>query len=95
LYACNPPRPLLPLRPILGSLYIFGGKAKSTINEHIKNIYPEDELEESLTLKKIGISEFQQKVPNYYNLDVIIFVDYRDRQAKTLKSSTINMLAPS
>jgi len=53
------------------------GKAKSTINEHIKNIYAEKELEESLTLKKFGNSEFQQKAPNYYNLDVIISVGYR------------------
>ena len=36
------------------------GKAKSTINEHIKNIYEEQELEESATMKKFGISEFQQ-----------------------------------
>lgn len=53
------------------------GKVKSTINEHIKNIYAENELEESVTLKKFGISEFQQKAHNYYNLDVIISVGYR------------------
>lgn len=53
------------------------GKAKSTVNEHIKNIYAEGELEERQTLKKFGISEFQQKTPNYYNLDVIISVGYR------------------
>jgi hypothetical protein len=53
------------------------GKAKSTINEHIKNIYAEGELEESQPSKKFGISEFQQKAPNYYNLDVIISVGYR------------------
>ncbi len=53
------------------------GKAKSTINEHIKNIFEEKELEETATMKKFGISEFQQKVPNYYNLDVIISVGYR------------------
>ncbi len=53
------------------------GKAKSTINEHIKNIYAEEELDESMTLKKFGNSEFQQKSPNYYNLDVIISVGYR------------------
>ena len=52
------------------------GKAKSTINEHIKNIYSEGELDKSLTLKKFGISEFQQKAPNYYNLDIIISVGY-------------------
>lgn len=53
------------------------GKAKSTINEHIKNIYEENELSEALTMKKFGNSEFQQKAPNYYNLDVIISVGYR------------------
>jgi len=53
------------------------GKAKSTINEHIKNIYEEKELEESASMKKFGISEFQQKATNYYNLDVIISVGYR------------------
>lgn len=53
------------------------GKAKSTINEHIKNIYDDEELDEVTTLKKFGISEFQQKAPNYYNLDVIISVGYR------------------
>ncbi|NQV17008.1 MAG: cell filamentation protein Fic [Armatimonadetes bacterium] len=37
------------------------GKAKSTINEHIKNIFKEGELVESQSLKKFGISEFQQK----------------------------------
>ncbi|NLD38442.1 MAG: virulence RhuM family protein [Desulfatiglans sp.] len=53
------------------------GKAKSTINEHIKNIFEEGELVESEVMKKFGISEFQQKAPNYYNLDVIISVGYR------------------
>jgi hypothetical protein len=37
------------------------GKAKSTINEHIKNIYDEKELLESQTLHKFGNSEFMQK----------------------------------
>jgi hypothetical protein len=56
---------------------VLFGKSKSTINEHIKNIYSEGELVESQSLKKFGISEFQQKAPNYYNLDVIISVGYR------------------
>ena len=50
------------------------GKAKSTINEHIKNIFAEEELHEADVVKKFGISEFQQKAPNYYSLDVIISV---------------------
>jgi len=53
------------------------GKARSTINEHIKNIFKEGELVESKVLQKFGNSEFQQKSPNYYNLDVIISVGYR------------------
>lgn len=58
------------------------GKAKSTINEHIKNIYEERELEEAGTMKKFGNSEFQQKAFNYYNLDVIISVGYRVKSAQ-------------
>ena len=61
------------------------GTAKSTINEHIKNIYAEEELEERQTLKKFGISEFQQKAPNYYNLDVIISVGYRVKSIQGTK----------
>lgn len=53
------------------------GKAKSTINEHLKNIFAESELVETEIMKKFGISEFQQKAPNFYNLDVIISVGYR------------------
>jgi len=32
------------------------GKAKSTINEHIKNVYEGNELSEDSTMKKFGIS---------------------------------------
>ena len=52
-------------------------KSKSTINEHIKNVFSEKELDEKEALKKFGNSEFQQKAPFYYNLDVIISVGYR------------------
>lgn len=53
------------------------GKAKSTINEHIKNIFKEGELVVTEVSKKFGISEFQHKAPIHYNLDVIISVGYR------------------
>ena len=56
---------------------VLFGKAKSTINEHIKNIFEEGELNEATSLHKFGISEFQQKAPNHYNLDVVISVGYR------------------
>ena len=53
------------------------GKAKSTINEHIKNIYFEGELVEKETMTKFGNSEFSNKPTNYYNLDMIISIGYR------------------
>ena len=53
------------------------GKAKSTINEHIKNIYREGELLENESMTKFGNSEFSDKPTNYYNLDMIISVGYR------------------
>ncbi len=60
----------------MGTLF---DKSRSTINEHIKNIYSEKELEEKETLRKFGNSEFSSKPTNYYNLDVIISVGYRVR----------------
>ena len=53
------------------------GKAKSTINEHIKNIYKEEECSQEQTMTKFGNSEFSGKPTYYYNLDVIISVGYR------------------
>lgn len=52
-------------------------KSRSTINEHILNIYAEGELQEDLSKRKIGNSDFSTKPTNYYNLDVIISVGYR------------------
>lgn len=52
-------------------------KSRSTINEHILNIYKEGELAEDGTLRKIGNSDFSVKPTKYYNLDVIISVGYR------------------
>ena len=52
-------------------------KSRSTINEHIKNIYKENELLEIETMKKFGNSEFAKKPTNYYNLEMIISVGYR------------------
>jgi len=52
-------------------------KSRSTINEHILNVYSEGELDESTSIRKIGISDFSTKPTNHYNLDVIISVGYR------------------
>ena len=52
-------------------------KAKSTINEHIKNVYEEGELQRESSMRKFGNSEFSTKPTNFYNLDMIISVGYR------------------
>ncbi|MFH1030229.1 MAG: virulence RhuM family protein [bacterium] len=52
-------------------------KAKSTINEHIQNVYDQKELVADNTMRKFGNSEFSTKPTNYYNLDMIISVGYR------------------
>jgi hypothetical protein len=52
-------------------------KSRSTINEHILNIYEEQELDSQDSMRKIGNSDFSTKPTNYYNLDVIISVGYR------------------
>lgn len=57
-------------------------KSKSTINEHIKNIYDDCELKIEDTMRKFGNSEFSTKPTNYYNLDMIISVGYRVRSQR-------------
>ena len=57
-------------------------KAKSTINEHIKHIYAEGELQQSSTMKKFGNTEFSTKPTKFYNLDMIISVGYRVRSQR-------------
>ena len=52
-------------------------KSRSTINEHILNVYEEQELDKEVSMRKIGISDFSTKPTHYYNLDVIISVGYR------------------
>ena len=52
-------------------------KSRSTVNEHILNIYEEQELDGRSSMRKIGISDFSTKPTNFYNLDVIISVGYR------------------
>ena len=57
-------------------------KSKSTINEHISNIYEDGELQKEATMRKFGNSEFSTKPTNYYNLDMIISVGYRVRSRR-------------
>lgn len=57
-------------------------KAKSTISEHIKNVFDEGELEQAATVRKFrtvqkeGEREVEREI-DFYNLDVIISVGYR------------------
>lgn len=60
-------------------------KSRSTINEHILNIYKEKELEKETSIRKIGISDFSTKPTNLYNLDVIISVGYRVKSIQGTK----------
>lgn len=61
----------------IDQMSVLFNKSRSTINEHIINIYKEKELIEQETLRKIGNSDFSTKPTNYYNLDIIISVWYR------------------
>ena len=57
-------------------------RGRSTINEHIINIYKENELESYNTMRKIGISDFSTKPTNFYNLDMVIAVGYRVKSSQ-------------
>lgn len=59
-------------------------KGVNTINEHIKNIYAEGELQESATIRKNRIVQTEgnrevERVVSFYNLEVIIAIGYRVR----------------
>ena len=66
------------------------GKAKSTINEHVKNVFAEGELDEKVVVRKFRITtqhgamtgKTQEVEVNGYNLDVIISVGYRVKSAQ-------------
>jgi hypothetical protein len=63
------------------------GVVKSTVSEHLTNIYTTQELEEISTVRKIRTlqTEGNRKVNRdleYYNLDAIISVGYRVNSAK-------------
>ena len=61
------------------------GRAKSTISEHISNVFKEGELNEELVVRKFRTTtqhgaiegKTQEKDVRFYNLDVIISVGYR------------------
>lgn len=61
------------------------GKGRSTITEHIRNVFKEGELEEPVVCREFRhttphgaiVGKTQEKVIKHYNLDVIISVGYR------------------
>lgn len=65
-------------------------KAKSTISEHIKNVFEEGELNEEVVVRNFRTTsphgaiegKTQENSVNYYNLDVIISVGYRVKSQK-------------
>ena len=63
-------------------MQVLFGRAKSTVSEHISNVYAEGELNESATVRKFrtvrmeGNREVTRNL-DFYNLDVIISVGYR------------------
>jgi hypothetical protein len=54
-------------------------KAKSTISEHIKHVFEENELDKNAVVRKFRTtaSDGKNYEVNYFNLDVIISVGYR------------------
>ena len=74
------------------------GKAKSTINAHIKNIFSEGELDEKVVIWKFRITtqhgaiarKTQEVEMHGYNLDVIISVGYR---VKSLRGTQFRIWA--
>jgi hypothetical protein len=63
------------------------GKGRSTIAEHVANVYEEGELEQNPTCRKFrqvrkeGVREVERDI-DHYNLDVIISVGYRVKSAQ-------------
>lgn len=62
-------------------------KAKSTISEHIKNVFAENELESDSVVREFRTTASDGKDYNttYYNLDVIISVGYRVKSPQGTK----------
>lgn len=51
-------------------------KSRSTINEHILNIFEEGELEKENVVRKIGNSDFSTKPTNFYLLKSWINIEH-------------------
>lgn len=58
-----------------------------TVNEHIKNVYKTEELDEKSTIRKFRIVQIEgnrevEREINHYNLDMILAVGYRVNSKK-------------
>ena len=58
-----------------------------TINEHIRNIFSTEELEENAVIRKflITANDGKQYQTNHYNLDMIIALGYRVNSKQATK----------
>lgn len=66
------------------------GKGVPTINEHIKNIYKEKELQQESTIRKFRIVQKEgkriiERENDFYNLDIVISVGYRIKSQQGIK----------
>ena len=63
------------------------GKSKSTINEHINNIFKDEELDENSVVRSFRITANDDKIYNvkHYNLDMILSVGYRVNSKSAIK----------
>ncbi|MDC0932668.1 RhuM family protein [Arcobacteraceae bacterium] len=68
-------------------LAIVFGKSVKTINEHIQNIFKEEELEENTVIRNYRITASDDKNYNvlHYNLDMIIALGFRVRSSTGTK----------
>lgn len=64
--------------------------SKSSISEHIKNIFSEDELDENSVVRKIRTTAADGKnyLVSYYSLDVILAVGFRVRSPRAHSSAS-------
>lgn len=62
---------------LLDQMATLFGKSRATTNYHVLNVYPDGELPEASTKRKIENLDFSTTPTNFYNLDVIISVGYR------------------
>jgi len=71
-------------------------KSVKTINEHIRNIFEEKELDSLATIRKFQIVQIEggrhvKRLVDFYNLDVILAVGYRVRSQENKRKMRLQM----